>query len=94
MQAAQTIHLVGLTSSQKMAAAAVAARNELRDIVLVMVGLSNTGNVNNQPTKSFMTLHNLTSLTSFTRVMPHQAKDLVKQFISRYNNEGVSMIAL
>jgi hypothetical protein len=49
-----------------MAAAAVAAWNELRDIVLVMVGLSNTGNVNNQQTKRFMTLHNLTSLTSIT----------------------------
>ena len=26
--------------------------------------------------------------------MPHQAKDLVKQFTSRYDNQGVSMIAL
>jgi hypothetical protein len=77
-----------------MAAAAVAARNDFRDIVLVMVGLSNTGNVNNQQTKRFTTLHNLTSLASFTQVMPHQAKDLVKQFTSRYNNEGVSVIAL
>jgi hypothetical protein len=77
-----------------MAAAAVAARNEPRDIVLVMVGLSNTGNVNNRQTERFMTLHNLTSLTSFTQVMPHQAKDLVKQFTSRYNNDGVSVIAL
>ncbi len=82
------------TSSQKMAIATVVAWNELRDIVLVMVGLSNTGNVNNWQTKRFMTLHNVTSLTSFTQVMPHQAKDLVKQFTSRYNNEGVSVIAL
>jgi hypothetical protein len=77
-----------------MTAAAVAAWNDLRDIVLIMVGLSNTGNVNNRQTKRFMTLHNLTSLASFTQVMPHQAKDLVKHFTSRYNNEGVSVIAL
>jgi hypothetical protein len=77
-----------------MAAAAVAARNELRDIVLVMVSLSNTSTVNNRQTERFMTLNNLTSLTSFTRVMPHLAKDLVKQFTSRYSNEGISMIAL
>jgi hypothetical protein len=50
----------------------------LRDIVLPVVGLANTGAVANRQTMQFLTVHGLTSTNDFGRLEPHQAKDLVK----------------
>ena len=74
------------------AAAAGAEATELRNVVLLVVGLSNTGSVANRQTTQFMTLHGLVALDRFTRLKPNQAKDLVKDFQSKYPAQDLGIL--
>ena len=73
--------------------AANAAHLELRDVVLPMVGLTNTGPVPTRQTTLFLALHGLTSINDFGRLEPHQAKDLVKSMNSRHPNSSLGILA-
>lgn len=68
------------------------ALNELRDVVLPLVGLSNTGPVANRQTTQFITLHGLVSIDGFNRLQPHQAKDLVKSYNQRFVATSVGIL--
>jgi hypothetical protein len=72
--------------------AANAAQIELRDVVLPLVGLMNTGPVDTRQTTQFMTFHGLLSVNSFNLLEPHQAKDLVKQYDQRYPASSMGII--
>jgi hypothetical protein len=65
---------------------------ELRDMVLPVVGLSNTGPVDDRQTTQFMTFHGLLSVNSFNLLEPYQAKDLVKQFSQRFPASSMGII--
>jgi hypothetical protein len=65
----------------------------LRDIVLPVVGLANTGAVVNRQTTQFLTVHGLTSTNDFGRLEPHQAKDLVKTMNSRHPDASLGILA-
>ena len=72
--------------------AANAPYNDLRDIVLPVVGLSNTGPMPNRQTTQFLTLHGLTNVNDFGRLEPNQAKDLVKSMSARYPGSSLGII--
>lgn len=65
---------------------------ELRDIVLPLVGLSNTGALANRQTSQFMTLHGFTSVDEFNLLEPHQAKDLVKAYGQRFPAQSAGIL--
>ena len=50
----------------------------LRDIVLPLVGLTNTGALPGWQTTQFLAFHGLTSVNDFVLIEPHQTKDMVK----------------
>ncbi len=72
--------------------AANAAYLELGDVVLPMVGLTNTGVVANRQTTLFLALHGLTSINDFGRLEPHQAKDLVKSMNSQHSDLSLGIL--
>ena len=74
------------------AAAAGAEATKLRDVVLPIVGLSNIGPVANRQTTQFMTLHGLVALDRITWLKPNQAKDLVKDFQSKYPAQDLGIL--
>lgn len=71
---------------------AIAAPMLQRNVVLPIVGLKNIDPAANRQTTQFMNLHGLVTLDGFMRIEPHQAKDLVKDFQSRYPNQGLCIL--
>jgi len=71
-----------------MAAPAIA----LRDIVLPLVGLTNTGAMPGRQTTQFMALHGLTSVNDFVLIEPHQAKDMVKASSARNPAQAMGIL--
>jgi len=71
-----------------MAAPAIA----LRDIVLPLVGLTNTGAMPGRQTMQFMALHGLTSVNDFVLIEPHQAKDMVKALSARNPAQAMGIL--
>jgi hypothetical protein len=56
---------------------------ELRDVVLPLVGLMNTGPMPQRQTAQFLALHGLNSINDFNLIKPNQAKDMVKAASAR-----------
>ena len=68
------------------------ALTELRDVVLPLAGLANTGPVANRQTTQFITLHGLVSINGFNHFQPNQAKDLVKSYNQRFAAMSVGIL--
>ena len=71
-----------------MAAPAVA----LRDVVLPLVGLTNTGAMAGRQTTQFLALHGLTSVNDFVLIEPHQAKDMIKASSTRNPAQAMGIL--
>ena len=65
---------------------------ELRDVVLPLVGLTNTGPAAQRQTVQFISLHGLTSINDFNLIEPHQAKDLVKASSTRHPAQAMGIL--
>ena len=65
---------------------------ELRDIVLPLAGLSNTGGMARRRTVQFLALHGLQSVNDFNLLEPNQAKDLVKTSSARYPAQAMGIL--
>ena len=76
-----------------MAAALPQETIDLRDVVLPLIGLSNVGAFANRQTSQFIALHQITSVENFTRLEPHQAKDLVKASNARHPAQSMGILA-
>jgi hypothetical protein len=50
----------------------------LRDVILPLVGLTNTGALPGRQMMQFLAFHGLTSVDDFVLIEQHQAKDMVK----------------
>jgi hypothetical protein len=61
----------------------------LQDVILPLVGLTNTGALPGWQTTQFLAFHGLTSVNDFVLIEPHQAKDMVKA--SNVRNPAQSM---
>ncbi len=57
---------------------------ELRDVVLPLVGLTNTSPMAQRQTAQFLALHGLNSVNDFNLIEPNQAKDMVKAASARH----------
>ena len=66
--------------------------DQFRDNVLPLCGLKNVGAVANRQTTLFINHHGLTTVNDMNLLEPHQAKDLVKQFSSRYPAQGLGIL--
>jgi hypothetical protein len=80
------------TNKIKEEMVANAASMDLRDVVLSVVRLSNTGVVVNCQTKQFLTLHGLSGTNNFGCFQPHRAKDLVKSMNWRHPASSLGII--
>ena len=65
---------------------------ELRDVVLPLVGLTNTGALPVWQTTQFLALHGLTSVNDFVLIEPHQAKDMVKASSARNPAQAMGIL--
>ena len=65
---------------------------ELRDVVLPLVGLTNTGPTASHQTVQFMALHGLSSIEDFNLIEPYQAKDLVKASNGRHPAQSMGIL--
>ncbi len=65
---------------------------ELRDVVLPLVGLTNTGALPVRQTTQFSALHGLTSVNDFVLIEPHQAKDMVKALSARNPAQAMGIL--
>ena len=65
---------------------------KLRDVVLPLVGLTNTGPTASRQTVQFMALHGLSSIEDFRFIEPHQAKDLVKALNGRHPAQSMGIL--
>jgi len=65
---------------------------KLRDVVLPLVGLTNTGPTASRQTVQFMALHGLSSIKDFNFIEPHQAKDLVKASNGRHPTQSMGIL--
>ena len=65
---------------------------ELRDVVLPLVGLTNTGALPVRQTTQFLALHGLTSVNDFVLIEPHQAKDMVKASSARNSAQAMGIL--
>ena len=65
---------------------------ELRDVILPLAGLSNTGPAANRQTVQFMALHGFTSIRDFNLIEPHQAKELVKASSTRHPAQAMGIL--
>ena len=73
-------------------AAMAAPTIALRDVVLPLVGLTNTGAMPGWQTTQFMALHGLTSVNDFVLIEPHQAKDMVKASSARNPAQAMGIL--
>jgi hypothetical protein len=73
-------------------AAMVAPAIVLQDIVLPLVGLTNTGALPGRQTPQFLALHGLTSVNDFVLIEPHQAKDMVKASSTRNPAQAMGIL--
>ena len=64
----------------------------LRDVVLPLVGLTNTGPMAGRQTTQFLALHGLTSVNDFVLIEPHQAKDMIKASSTRYPAQAMGIL--
>ena len=64
----------------------------LRDVVLPLVGLMNTGPMAGRQTTQFLALHGLTSVNDFVLIEPHQAKDMIKASSTRYPAQAMGIL--
>ena len=65
---------------------------ELQDVVLPLVGLTNTGPMASRQTVQFLALHGLSSIEDFNFIEPHQAKDLVKASNGRHPAQSMGIL--
>ena len=65
---------------------------ELRDVVLPLVGLTNTGPMAQRQTAQFLALHGLNSVNDFNLIEPNQAKDMVKAAIARHPAQAMGIL--
>ncbi len=66
----------------------------LRDIVLPLVGLINTGPQASCQTNQFLVLHGLSLIEDFNLLKPHQAKDMVKASNLRHPVQSMGILVL
>ena len=66
----------------------------LQDIVLLLVGLINTGLQASRQTNQFLALHGLFLIEDFNLLEPHQAKDMVKASNSRHPAQSMGILVL
>jgi hypothetical protein len=66
----------------------------LRDIVLRLVGLINTGLQASRQTNQFLALHGFFLIEDFNLLEPHQAKDMVKASNSRHPAQSMGILVL
>lgn len=66
--------------------------DQFRDVVLPLCGLRNTGGMPNRQTTLFINHHGITTVDDMNLLEPNQAKDLVKQFSSRYPAQGLGIL--
>ncbi len=66
----------------------------LQDIVLPLVGLTNTGALPGRQTTQFLAFHGLTSVDDFVLIKPHQAKDMVKASNARNPAQAMGIVRL
>ncbi len=64
----------------------------LRDVVLPLVGLTNTGALPGRQTTQFLAFHGLTSVNDFVLIEPHQAKDMVKASNARNPAQAIGIL--
>jgi hypothetical protein len=64
-----------------------------RDAVLPLCGLNNVGAVAGRQTTSFIQHHGITTVDDLNLLEPNQAKELVKQFNSRFPAQGLGILA-
>jgi hypothetical protein len=57
---------------------------ELQDVILPLVGPTNTGPMPQRQTAQFFALHGLNSVNDFNLIEPHQAKDMFKAVSARH----------
>ncbi len=65
---------------------------ELRDVVLPLVGLTNTGPMAQRQTVQFLTLHGLSSVNDFNLIERNQAKDMVKAASVRHPAQAMGIL--
>ncbi len=65
---------------------------ELQDVVLKLVGLTNTGPMPQRQTAQFLALHGLNSVNNFNLIEPHQAKDMVKAASARHPAQAMGIL--
>ena len=75
-----------------MAVARAAPAVALRDVVLPLVGLTNTGAMAGRQTTQFLALHGLTSINDFVLIEPHQAKDMIKASSMRHPAQAMGIL--
>lgn len=66
----------------------------LRDVMLPLVGMNNTGPVNNRQTSQFIALHGFQSIEDFNLIEPNQARDLVKALNGQRNVQHMGVLVL
>ena len=64
-----------------------------RDAVLPLCGLNNVGAVAGRQTTLFIQHHGITTVDDLNLLEPNQAKELVKQFNSRFPAQGLGILA-
>ncbi len=65
---------------------------ELRDVVLPLVGLTNTGPMPQRQTAQFLALHGLNSVNDFNLIKPNQEKDMVKAASARHPAQAMGIL--
>ncbi len=64
----------------------------LPDVILPLVGLTNTGALPGWQTTQLLALHGLTSVKDFILIKPHQAKDMVKALSARNPAQAMGIL--
>jgi hypothetical protein len=65
---------------------------ELQDVVLPLVGLTNTGPIAQHQIPQFLALHGLNSVNDFNLIKPNQAKDMVKAASARHPAQAMGIL--
>jgi hypothetical protein len=66
--------------------------DQFRDNVLPLCRLKSAGAVANRQTTLFINHHGIATVNDMNLLEPHQTKDLVKQFSSRYPTQGLGIL--
>jgi hypothetical protein len=66
----------------------------LQDIVLLLVGLINTGPQAFHQTDHFLAYYGLSLIEDFNLLEPHQAKDMVKASNSQHPSQSMGILVL